>query len=175
MSAESDPPQPEPEPTRALLLAQALEACIQAERKLPGSADQIIARQPAWARAELRRLVSLAGSLDAAATSAVMSEEFRSAARARLMRRISPQLVEDHLLHAVGRNGHASPNGAWLTAVPSRNGHYVPRARRANWLRRGVLGSLLAAALVAAATVTTSASALPGEPLYAVKQVREEI
>src|SRR6185437_5660140 len=91
MSAESDlssSRSPEHEPTRALLLAQALDACIQAERRIPGSADHVIARQPAWARAELRRLVALAGSLDAAATGAVMSEDFRAAARARLMRRI---------------------------------------------------------------------------------------
>jgi hypothetical protein len=176
MSAESDSFSADSEPTRALLLAQALEACIEAERSLPGSADQVIARQPAWARAELRRLVALAGSLDAAATSAVMSEEFRSAARARLMRRISPTLVEDHL-HAVG--GHArrvSPEAAWLTPVPSRNGHHaVKRRRRLGWLWRGGLGGLVAAALVVPATVTASASALPGEPLYSVKQVREEI
>jgi hypothetical protein len=158
-----------------LLLAQALEACIQAERRLPGSADQIIAREPAWARAELRRLVALAGSLDAAATSAVMSEEFRSAARARLMRRISPTLVEDHL-HAVGQNGHTTTNGVWLTTVPSRNGHHVvARRRRPRWLWRAGLGGLLAAALVVPATMTAAASALPGEPLYSVKQVREEI
>jgi hypothetical protein len=158
-----------------LLLAQALEACIQAERRLPGSADQIIAREPAWARAELRRLVALAGSLDAAATSAVMSEEFRSAARARLMRRISPTLVEDHL-HAVGQNGHTTTNGVWLTTVPSRNGHHVvARRRRSSWLWRAGLGGLLAAALVVPATMTAAASALPGEPLYSVKQVREEI
>src|SRR6516164_204753 len=107
MSAESDSYSADNEPTRALLLAQALDACIQAERRLPGSADQLIAREPAWARAELRRLVALAGSLDAAAASAVMSEEFRSAARTRLMRRISPALVEDHP-HAVSQNGHTA-------------------------------------------------------------------
>jgi hypothetical protein len=175
MSAESDSYSADNEPTRALLLAQALDACIQAERRLPGSADQLIAREPAWARAELRRLVALAGSLDAAAASAVMSEEFRSAARTRLMRRISPALVEDHL-HAVGQNGHATTNGAWLTTVPSRNGHHVvARRRRSRWLWRAGLGGLLAAALVVPATMTAAASALPGEPLYGVKQVREEI
>ncbi|MBV9132991.1 MAG: hypothetical protein JO318_09840, partial [Chloroflexi bacterium] len=161
---------PDHEPTRALLLAQALETCIGAERRVPGSADHIIARQPAWARGELRRLVALAGSLDAAATSAVMSEEFRVRARARLMRRIAPGLVE--------RNEHSSPTegvGVRLTSLPSRNGHQVVRRRRTKWLRRGGLGGLLAAALVAAATLTASASALPGDALYGVKQVREEL
>ena len=54
MTAESDrlPSGPDREPTRALLLAQALETCIEAERRIPGSADYVIARQPEWARAE---------------------------------------------------------------------------------------------------------------------------
>src|SRR5436853_85895 len=89
MSQESEsPPPPLGQPTRELLLAQALETCIQADRRVPGSAALIIAHQPAWARADLRRLVALAGSLDAAATNAVMSDDFRVAARARLMKRI---------------------------------------------------------------------------------------
>src|ERR1700681_4812832 len=79
---------PPGQPTRDLLLAQALDACITAERRLPGSAEEIIARQPAWARADLRRLVDLASSLDAATTNAMMSSEFRVAARERLMQRI---------------------------------------------------------------------------------------
>src|ERR1700687_5563562 len=79
---------PPGQPTRDLLLAQALDACITAERRLPGSAQEIIARQPAWARADLQRLIGLAGSLDAAASNAIMSSEFRVAARERLMQRI---------------------------------------------------------------------------------------
>ncbi len=75
-------------PARDLLLAQALDACIAAERRLPGSSQEIIARQPAWARADLYRLLGLAGSLDAAASNAIMTSEFRVAARARLMQRI---------------------------------------------------------------------------------------
>ena len=81
------PVQPPGQPTRDLLLAQALDACITAERRLPGSSQEIIARQPAWARGELRRLVGLAGSLDAATSNAIMSSEFRvgrAAARAQL-------------------------------------------------------------------------------------------
>ena len=134
MAAESDPPLPaESQPTRGLLLAQALEMCILAERKVPGSADQIIAHQPAWARAELRRLLALAGSLDAAATNAVMSDEFRQAARARLMRRI-------------GARAASSPSAASVTSVPPRTAD-VPqpgRRRRSKWLWRTVLGGLLA-------------------------------
>jgi Domain of unknown function (DUF5667) len=182
MSADSDFPSAASEPTRELLLAQALETCIRAERQVPGSADQIIAHQPAWARAELRRLVALAGSLHAAATSAVMSDEFRAAARARLMRRITAQ--PDHAAPpAVGQNGRAPIPGGWLSSIPgpgatvSRNGHHRvwrPR-RRVGWLWRGGAGGLLAAALVLGATLTASASALPGEPLYSVKQAREEI
>ena len=88
MSQESESPLPPGQPTRELLLAQALDTCIQAERRVPGSADLIIAHQPAWARTDLRRLVALAGSLDAAATNAVMSEDFRQGARARLLQRV---------------------------------------------------------------------------------------
>ena len=43
MSQESELPLPARLPTQELLLAQVLEACIQAERKMPGSADLIIA------------------------------------------------------------------------------------------------------------------------------------
>ena len=46
-------------PTRELLLAQALDACLTAERQVPGSAQKIIARQPAWARSELKHMMSL--------------------------------------------------------------------------------------------------------------------
>src|SRR5438132_5674202 len=117
MSQESEsPPPPLGQPTRELLLAQALDTCIQAERRVPGSADLIIAHQPAWARTDLRRLVALAGSLDAAATNAVMSEDFRQGARARLMQRVGgeTQAVDGVALVA-----------GWLTTVPSKNGHHV--------------------------------------------------
>src|SRR5690349_22806888 len=127
MSAESDPLlSPDHEPTRALLVAQALDQCIEAERRLPGSANTVIARQPEWARAELRRLIRLATALDAAAESAVISEDFRVAARARLMHRIAPNQVRD-LSGAAGQNGPVVHRGPRLTAVPSRNGHHVVR------------------------------------------------
>jgi len=174
MSAESDPLfTAEHEPTRALLLAQALEACIQAERRAPGSAGHVIARQPAWARAELRRLVSLAGALDAVAARTVISDEFRAAARARLMHRIAPERHAGLALAAP--NGHAVPAAVRLTSAVSRKGHLHARASRRRWFWRGGIGGLLAAGLLAAATLTASANALPGEPLYSVKQVREEI
>jgi hypothetical protein len=65
----SDLPLPTPEETR--LREQTLDYCIQAERKVRGSADQIIARQPAGAQAELRHLLDLALALDQVATQAV--------------------------------------------------------------------------------------------------------
>ena len=162
MSAGSDFDPSTREPTRALLLAHALDMCIRADRAVPGSADLLIAKQPAWARAELRRLVSLVNSLDAAAASAVMSDEFRLGARARLMRRIT------------GRDP-VSPSGL-LRTLPTRTGYHpvTPRGR-AKWLWRGGAGGLLAATLVLAATLTASANALPGDPLYNVKQTREEV
>jgi hypothetical protein len=162
----------ETQPTSALLLAHALDACVDAERAVPGSAEEIIASQPAWARAELRRMLNLACSLDVAASNAVMSPDFREAARARLLKRIA---------------GDARPSATptpissmRVIAMPSPNGyHHLPsherglgRPRRGLW--RGSAG-LLAAVLMAAATLTASASALPGEPLYSVKQAKEEI
>ncbi|HYY90082.1 MAG TPA: DUF5667 domain-containing protein, partial [Chloroflexota bacterium] len=149
---------------RELLLAQALDACIDAEHRMTGSAAEVIARQPAWARADLRRLLELATALDAAAGQAVMSEDFRVAARGRLMQRISGET-------------EAAPTpepGAWLTAMPSRNGVYHAR-RRPGWVWRAAGGGLLAAVLAVAATLSASASALPGEPLYGIKQAQEEL
>ena len=117
-------------------------------------------------------MLNLACSLDAAATDAVMSPEFREAARARLLKRIT---------------GDARPGAAptpisstRVIAMPSQNGyHHLPSHERGlgrprRWLWRGSAG-LLAAVLMAAATLTASASALPGEPLYSVKQAKEEI
>ena len=158
----------EREPTRELLLAQALDACIEAERHLTGSSDEVIGRQPAWARAELHQLVSLAAALDAAAGQTVIADDFRVAARERLMARIGGSL----------ESGHASATGPWLTtvpAVPSANGHQRPKRLRSKWMWRGASGGLLAAALAVTATLTASASSLPGEPLYGIKQAREEL
>jgi hypothetical protein len=154
-----------------LLLAQALDACIEAERRLPGSAQEVIARQPAWAHADLQRLVGLAGSLDAAATNAFMDPDFREATRARLLERI-------RLGHGSGEriapNSPVALSGARLSAVPSRNGRRGARRRRARWLLRLSAG-LLSAALAIAATLSVSANALPGEPLYSLKQAQEEL
>ena len=91
----SDSPSPRHEPTRELLLAQALDACIDAERRAPGSADEVISRQPTWARAELRQLIGLASAVDAAANQAILSDEFRVAARQRLMERIGGAVPAD--------------------------------------------------------------------------------
>lgn len=177
MSADSEPSHRDQgfddQPTRALLLAQALESCIQAERAIPGSADRLIAHQPAWERGELRRLVLLASSLDAAATNAVMSDDFRVAARGRLMRHIALESAE----RAPSGNGHiVSGNGFGdVVTMPFSSAEYVVRSRRSKLLWRGTAGGLLSAVLVLAATLTASANALPGEPLYTVKQAQEEL
>src|SRR5579859_7440636 len=156
-------------PTRDLLLAQALDACITAERRLPGSSQEIIARQPAWARGDLQRLIGLAGSLDAATSNAVMSNEFRGAARARLMRRIGG----DTGLPEARRPGR--PAGLTPLSMLSSSPGAARRPRRtAVWAWRATAG-LAAAALAVTATLTASASALPGEPLYRLKEAREEL
>jgi hypothetical protein len=158
------------QPTRELLLAQALDACIRAERREPGSARAIIELQPAWARADLHKLLGLAGSLDAAATNAVMSETFRASARARLMARIGADAAAAPAIVAL-------PSGR-LSAVPSNNGAGRSRGGgsrlRSKWAWRGC-ASLFAAMLGVTATLTASASALPGEPLYGLKQAQEDL
>src|SRR6202022_1827111 len=118
------------QPTRDLLLAQALDACITAERRLPGSSQEIIARQPAWAQADLQRLVGLAGSLDAAASNAIMSSEFRVAARRRLIQRIGGD---------PGMHGHPAPHGtARLAAVSAKLDPRFSRKRKTLWAARVV-------------------------------------
>ena len=174
MSAASDDiPPPEDAPTRALLLAQALDVCINAERRLPGSADHIIAHQPTWARDELRRLVSLAGSLDAVSTNSVMSDEFRVAARARLLQRVRGGAATNGTASAVTEKRWA------ISTFPSTNGTHAPtpavRRKRRGWLLRAGVGGILAATLATTATLTASATALPGEPLYPIKQATEEL
>src|SRR5207247_4103003 len=76
-----------------LLLAQALEACIRAERAQAGSSTEIIARQPHAARAELRRLLALAHSIEASGASVAPSALFVEAARSRLLHRITGEPV----------------------------------------------------------------------------------
>src|SRR5438477_8067389 len=146
-------------PTHELLLAQALYACITAERRAAGSAQAIIDQQPVWLRADLVSMIELARSLDSAAGNASMSPEFRRAARARLMQHIGADLAPDPVPLI----------GPRLSAVPSRNGHYRSSKRRSRWAWRASAG-LLAAILGVTATLTASASALPGDALYNLKQ-----
>jgi hypothetical protein len=151
-------------PTRELLLAQALDACISAERRVAGSAHVIIAQQPAWLRPDLQSMMSLAGTLDSETARATMSPEFRRAARARLMQHIGADTTAEPVAMI----------GPRLSALPSRNGHHPSARRRSRWLWRGSAG-LLAAVLGVAATLTASASALPGDALYNLKQAQEEL
>src|SRR6266567_4021922 len=160
----ASPEFPQRFPTRELLLAQALEVCINAERRATGSAQAIIDQQPVWLRDDLRSMMNLAGSLDLAAASPSMSPEFRRAARARLMHYIGAETAPEPV----------AMYGPRLSAVPSRNGHHPGRRHRSRWAWR-VSAGLLAAILGVTATLTASASALPGEPLYNLKQAQEEL
>src|SRR6266851_8725368 len=132
----ASPELPQRFPTRELLLAHALDACIAAERRAPGSAQAIIDQQPVWLRADLQSMMKLAGSLDSAAASASMSPEFRRAGRARLMQHIGVDAAVEPVALI----------GPRLSAVPSRNGHYPSSRRRSTWLWRCSAG-LLAAVL----------------------------
>ncbi|MDQ3810156.1 MAG: DUF5667 domain-containing protein, partial [Chloroflexota bacterium] len=155
----SVPPQPS-EPAVDLLLAQALDACIGAERQEAGSSAAIVAEAPESAREQLRQLVALAQSVETTVQAVTPSPEFRAAARMRLMQRI------------------AGPGGLPVdfTAAHLRSVPAGARGRRrgGRWLLRGGAG-LAAAAIFIGATLTASASALPGDPLYGLKQAQEEV
>jgi hypothetical protein len=141
-----------PGPTGDLLLAQALDACLRAERAAPGSAEHIIVRQPLAAQAELRELLDLARAVEGSMVGVRPSAEFTRAARARLMQRIGHEHARPV---ALGRPHHR-------------------RRRRWKWIIRASAG-LLAGVMATTATITASASALPGDPLYGLKQAQEEL
>ena len=164
MRDEPVPPRPpRGHPTSELLLAQALDACLRAERRRRGSSEDIIAHAPAASRAELQRLVQLAGALERVAAEGWPSAEFRSAARARLLQRIGGEVARPPL-----PGPHLSPIGG-----AGRAGRRSD-ALRWRWLWRGGAG-LLAAAVAVGATLTASANALPGDPLYSLKTFQEEL
>src|SRR5205085_8613628 len=142
----ASPEFPQRFPTRELLLAQALDACITAERRAAGSAQAIIDQQPVWLRADLVSTIELARSLESVAGNASMSPEFRRAARARLMEHIGADAAPEPALI-----------GPRLSALPSRNGHHQRRRRHSRWAWR-VSAGLLAAFMGVTATLTASAS-----------------
>jgi hypothetical protein len=163
MNSREEPtarPLPPSKPNRELLLAQALDACIRVERSQPGCSSGIIARQPASVRAELRQLVALARSISASAADLGPSADFVEGARSRLMGRITGEPV------------------ALSTPVlrPADGGSRRRHRRRSKWkwLVRGSVG-LLAAVIGTTATLSASASSLPGDLLYSVKQAQEEL
>jgi hypothetical protein len=163
MNSREEPtarPLPPSKPNRELLLAQALDACIRVERSQPGSSSGIIARQPAAVRAELRQLVALARSISASAADLGPSADFVEGARSRMMRRITgePVALSTPVLRQVDGG--------------SRRRHR--RRSKWKWLVRGSVG-LLAAVIGTTATLSASASSLPGDPLYSVKQAQEEL
>src|SRR6266700_392014 len=119
----ASPEFPQRYPTRELLLAQALDACITGERRAPGSAQAIIDQQPVWLRADLVSMIELARSLDSAAGNASMSPEFRRASRVRLRQHIGADVAPEPVPLI----------GPRLSAVPSRNGHHAGRRRHSRW------------------------------------------
>ncbi len=148
-------------PAEDLLLAQALDACLVAEREEPGSAERAGLGAPFTRHAEVRDLVALAAAIQAIAPTVVAPPDFRQAARERLMR------------HAAGHLAGVPPARARLTLVS------VPawsRARRglATWAVR-VAAGLVAVSLASVATLNAAASALPGDTLYSVKELGETL
>jgi len=148
------------QPLGDLMLAQALEACIRAERAHGGSSAEIIEHAPASQRAELQRLMVLVHELESSVHRVTPAPEFRVAARARVMATLG------------GQADSPFERGAHLTTIggPARGARRRPR----RWVVR-VGAGLLVALMATSATVTASASALPGDPLYGLKQAQEEL
>jgi hypothetical protein len=128
-----------------LLLTVALE------RILREGTDPIAASTPRLV--ELPGLVDIARRVEASAHSVRPADTFRAAGRARLlasMRESDAQVAR----HEPNRGGIRVIISAW-------------------WARAGAVAS--AVALAGAATASASASALPGDALYPIKQIGEQV
>ncbi len=145
----------DPMPEGQLLLARALEAELDADgtiEQLVGAPDAVVA--------EARALAGLARMVGDAGQGTLPRSEFRTAARERLMARIAAE----------------SPTQAipTLQKTPIRLDLWAGRRQALAWASRAVAG-VIALSVAGLATVNASASALPGDPLYGVKQVSESM
>jgi hypothetical protein len=143
-----------------LLLAEALERTLVQRGSTAGGTP------------ELTGLLTLARTLEASARGVAPSAEFRAAARERLVRRMGPVVSASRL--GVAPVVSASPLRApWVAGQPRRGLRPVVD-RIALWSARLAAG-IATLSLAGAAAVNASASALPGEPLYAIKQAGEAL
>jgi Domain of unknown function (DUF5667) len=133
----------------SFLLAEALERAL-------GSRD-MSSNLTGPALTEFSTLVSLVRQIQASAHTAGPSDPFRAAARMRLVASMRATAV---LSAARVRQPEPQPRGFKL-AVPG-------------WFAR-VAAAFSAVALAGAATAGASASTLPGEPLYGIKQAAEQV
>lgn len=159
----SDPRDPLPAPeeesppasaTNALRYAQALDQGLNASNSAGVSAALDLA--PAAAQAELHALLHLAQAVQSAGASTAPSATFRAEARSRLLAGIAT----------------ATEPAQPITLVTSRPRLLTRRALP--WLTRAAV-ALVALGVAGSTTLNASASALPGEPLYSVKQAREAL
>ena len=129
-----------------LLLAEALDRALVQHGFVAGDGPEITG------------LVTLARTLEVSASGVTPSAAFRAAARERLV---------THMASA------APPHSPSVARLPRRGLQQVVN-RVAVWSARFAAG-IAALSLAGAAVASASASALPGEPLYAIKQAREAI
>jgi Domain of unknown function (DUF5667) len=137
---------PEP-PDQDQRLAELLDACLRAERGAPGSAAEILRQAPEELRDELDQLLAMARAL-ATTEWPAPSSEFRAGARARFETAAQP--------------------------APPATRPLLNRARVGRWLV-GLAAGLALMAVGGFGGVLASAGAVPGDPLYAVKQADEAI
>ncbi|MDQ6672689.1 MAG: DUF5667 domain-containing protein [Chloroflexota bacterium] len=141
------------------LLAEALDTCLRLEQVQPGSSADAVETAPAYLQPELQRLIEDARALRAVTQALAPAAEFRDAARARLVATLAAD-SEPAVLPFVAPGG-----GGWRSRLSwSRGG--------SAWLKAAA-ACLVAIAVVSYTTISASAGALPGDPLYGVKLTRE--
>ena len=141
------PLQPPDSPDQDPRLPELLEACLRAERAAPGSSAELVRAAPEGLRDELAQLIALARVLETAPWAGA-TPRLRAGAPPRPQRQSQP---------VTRRSGPARR--------PRRGAPWVPRA----------VAIVAALVLSGYGSVLASAGALPGEPLYRVKQANEVV
>lgn len=151
-----------------LLLARALDARLASDRA--GSRSGVEGESlPSELRIELESLVGLVGLIRETAGSVRADDDFRGAARTRLLAQIRTAARDDGSTLPVMLSSRLHEG-----RDPERKLLLFPLRRATPWLAR-VAAAFFAVILVGGGTLTASANALPGDALYGVKQASEAL
>lgn len=151
-----------------LLLARALDARLESGRA--GSVSGVeVESLPPELRGELESLVGFVGVIRETTGSVRADDDFRGAARARLLAEIGTAVRDED-----SRVPTTLPFRLHEERDPERKLLHFPLRRATPWLAR-VAAGFFAVLLVSGGTLTASANALPGDALYGVKQASEAL